>query len=50
MFHQKNKIAKKIEKNIRTIVLNILYAKKEKICLALILKHNSNRAKKSYKV
>ena len=34
---------KKFEKNNRTITLNLLYAKKEKIYLAYVSKHNSNR-------
>ena len=38
-------IAKKFEKNNRTIVLTVLHAKKEKIYLAYVLKENSNREK-----
>ena len=34
---------KKIEKNNLTIALNILYAKKEKICPGCVSKHNSVR-------
>ena len=33
---------KKFEKNNWTIALNVLYAKKEKIYLAFVSKHNSN--------
>ena len=33
------------EKNNVTITLNVLYAKKEKICPADVSKHNSNREK-----
>ena len=36
---------KKLEKNNLTISLNVLYAKKEKIYPAYVLKHNSNREK-----
>ena len=36
-------IEKKNEKNNITFALNVLYAKKEKICSAYVLKHNSNR-------
>ena len=36
---------KKIEKNNVKIALIVLHAKKEKICLAYVLKHNSNRGK-----
>ena len=36
---------KKIEKNNVTIALNILYAKKEKICPTYVSKHTSNRVK-----
>ena len=35
----------KIEKNNIAIVLNVLYAKKEKICPAYVSKNNSNREK-----
>ena len=38
-------IQKKIEKNNLTIVLNVLYAKKEKIYPVYVSKHNSNREK-----
>ena len=38
-------IEKKIEKNNVTIALNVLYAKKEKICPAYISKYNLNREK-----
>ena len=34
---------KKNEKNNIKIALNVLYARKEKICPAYVLKHNSNR-------
>ena len=34
---------KNLRKNHRTIALNILYAKKEKIYLGYVSKHNSNR-------
>ena len=36
---------KNIEKNNVTIALNVLYAKKEKICPAYVSKYNSNREK-----
>ena len=36
---------KKFQKNNRTIALNFLYAKKEKIYPAYVSKHNSNREK-----
>ena len=36
---------KKFEKNVRTIAFNVLYSKKEKIYLAYLCKHNSNREK-----
>ena len=36
---------RKFEKNNVTIALNVLYAKKEKIYLAYVSKHNSNREK-----
>ena len=36
---------KKLEKNSCIIVLNVLYAKKEKLCSAYVSKHNSNREK-----
>ena len=45
VFIRKKMIAKKIEKNNRTIVLTVLHAKKEKIYLAYVLKENSNREK-----
>ena len=35
----------KFDKNNPTIALNILYAKKEKLCPAYVLKHDSNREK-----
>ena len=38
-------IGKKFDKNNRTIALNVLYAKKEKIYPAYVAKHNSNREK-----
>ena len=34
---------KENEKNNIKIALNVLYARKEKICRAYVLKHNSNR-------
>ena len=33
---------KQFEKNNQTIALNVLYAKKEKICPSCVLKHNSH--------
>ena len=39
---------RKFEKNNVTIALNILNAKKEKICSAYVPKHNSNRQKKLF--
>ena len=38
-------IGKKIEKNIVTIALKVLYVKKGKKYLAYVSKHNSNREK-----
>ena len=38
-------IEKKLEKKYLIIALNVLYAEKEKIYLAYILRHNSNREK-----
>ena len=43
IFHQINMIGKKNEKNNVTVVLNVLYTKKEKLYPAYDLKHNSNR-------
>ena len=40
MFHQKQMIGKKFEKNNVTIALNSLYVKKEKIFPADVSKHN----------
>ena len=37
-------IGKNVKNNL-TITLNVLYAKKEKICPAYVSKHNSNREK-----
>ena len=39
---------KKIEKNNVTITLNVLYAKREKMCPAYVSKHNSNHEKKLF--
>ena len=36
---------KKLEKNNRTIALNVFYTKKEKIYATYFSKHNSNREK-----
>ena len=47
-FHQKKMIRKKLEKNNRTIALDVLYAKKEEIYPACVLKHNSNREKQVF--
>ena len=44
-FPSKKDDQKKFEKNIVTISLNVLYAKKEKIYPAYVSKHNSNRGK-----
>ena len=44
-FYITKKSLEKIEKNNETIVLNVLYAKEEKIYPACISKHNSNRKK-----
>ena len=41
-------IRKKLEKNNRTIALNVLYTKKEKIYPACVLKHNSIREKQAF--
>ena len=44
-FHQKKIIGKKLKNNV-TISINILYAKKEKIHLVYVSKHNSNPEQK----
>ena len=45
MTHQKKDDLKNFEKNIGTIVVNVLYAKKEKIHPTYVSKHNLNRGK-----
>ena len=44
-FPSENKDWKKIEKNNRTITVNVLYTKKENIYPAYVSKQNSNRKK-----
>ena len=46
MFHYKNIIGKKNEKNNVTIFLNVLYAEKGKIYPASVSKHNWNNEKR----
>ena len=46
MFPWSEKYDRKIiEKDNVTTALNVLYAKKEKICSAYVARHNSNRKK-----
>ena len=42
-FPSEKEDGKKAHKNIVTIALKVLYAKKKKICLAYISKHKSDR-------
>ena len=44
---KKKKIGKNLRKNNLTITLNVLYAENEKMYLAYVSKHNSNREKKN---